>query len=286
MRGKSINPLASAPVTYQERIKDTFGKSHQIAGSAAARALTILEMVARADEPVASADLAPKLGLPKATAHRLAALLEHLGFLQREPGTKRFIVGPKLTMMALDALIHSPRRGERHAILRALVEEVGETCNVTMLDGDAVVYLDRVESHWPLRTHFQPGSRVPIHCGASGKLFLSLMPARKRRSLLTAAPLKRYTEKTVVDPDKIEEELKRVRAGRVGLDVEEFLPGLIGLAVPVFDFQNRMCATVSMHAPTARLNVEQVLACVPALRHAADAVARTLDPRCDGRRRS
>jgi DNA-binding IclR family transcriptional regulator len=157
---------------------------------------------------------------------------------------------------------------------------------VTVLDGDAVVYVDRVESHWPLRTHFQPGSRVPLHCGASGKLFLSLMPARKRRGLLTAAPLKRYTERTVVDPDKIEEELKRVRAKQVGLDVEEFLPGLIGLAVPVFDSQNRMCATVSMHAPTARLNVEQVLACVPALRHAAGAIACTLDPRSNGRRRS
>ena len=217
-------------------------------------------MVAEANEPIALADIAPKLNLPKATVHRLAALLKHLGFLQHEPGTKRFIVGPKLTIIALDALINSSLRGERHAILRAPVDEVGETCNMTVPDSDTVVYVDRVEFHWPLRTHFQPGSRVPLHCGASGKLFLSLMPARKRRQLLTAAPLKRYTERTVVDSDKINEELKRIRAKQVGLDVEEFLPDLIGLAVPVFDSQNHLWATVSMRAPTARLNVGQVLA--------------------------
>jgi DNA-binding IclR family transcriptional regulator len=140
MRGKSIDQLADLSVTYRERSKGAIARRRRIAGSAAERALTILEMVTKADGPVASADLAPKLGLPRATAHRLAARLEHFGFLQREPGTKRFIVGPKLTIMALDALIHSPRRGERHAILRALVEEVGETCNVTVLDGDAVVW--------------------------------------------------------------------------------------------------------------------------------------------------
>lgn len=271
------NSGAEALVAHLERLKTLASKGRHVADSAAGRALAILEIIAKGEEPLAAADLAPKLGLPKATVHRLAVLLEHLGFLQREPGTKRFIVGPKLEAVALETLIHSSRRGERHAILQALVDEVGETCNVTVLDGSEVVYIDRVESHWPLRTHFQPGSRVPIHCGASGKVFLSLMPARKRRYLLTSAPLKRYTQKTVVDPEAIEDELKRMRATQVGLDVEEFLPGLIGLAVPVFDSSGRVCATVSMHAPTARLDVEQVLACVPALKRAADAIGRTLD---------
>jgi DNA-binding IclR family transcriptional regulator len=271
------NSSAEALVAHLERLKTLASRGRRITDSAAGRALAILELVAKGEEPLAAADLAPKLGLPKATVHRLAVLLEHLGFLQREPGTKRFIVGSKLEAVALDTLIHSSRRGERHAILQALVDEVGETCNVTVLDGNEVVYIDRVESHWPLRTHFQPGSRVPLHCGASGKVFLSLMPARKRRHLLTAAPLKRFTEKTVVDPKTIEEKLKRVRSTQVGLDVEEFLPGLIGLAVPVFDPSGRVCATVSMHAPTARLDVQQVLACVPALKRAAVAIGQTLD---------
>lgn len=249
------------------------------AGSATARAVSILDAVAQAKSPVAATDLAPRLSLPKATVHRIASHLEELGLLQREPGSKRFVVGPHLQTLALDSLINSTWRGERHAILQALVDEVEETCNVTVLDGNEVVYIDRVESHWPLRTHMQPGSRVPLHCGASGKVFLSFMPAYKRRRLLNAAPLRRYTDRTVVDPRKIEEGLKEIRAKGVGVDDEEFLPGLVGLAVPVFDARGRVCATVSMHVPTARLNAAQALRHVPALARAAKAIGRTLDPR-------
>ncbi len=203
--------------------------------------------------------------------------LESIGFLQREPGGKRFVVGPRQTEVALDTLINSPQRAARHAILEALVEEVEETCNVTVLIGTEIVYIDRVESHWPLRSHFQPGSRVPLHCGASGKLFLSMMPAHRRRKLLRSIPLRKYTERTETNPTAIEKELKRIRTSKVGLDVEEFLQGLIGLAVPVFDRRKRMCATVSMHAPTARLSPEDALKYVPAMRRAAQAIAKTLD---------
>jgi IclR family acetate operon transcriptional repressor len=244
--------------------------------SAAARALAILEAVSRSNEPVSAVDLGPRLGLPKATVHRQMLLLEEINFLQREPGTRRFIAGERLGQMSLETLINTPKKAERHAVLQALVDEVQETCNVTVLVGNEIVYIGRVECHWPLRTHFHIGSRVPIHCGASGKLFLSLMPAAKRRRLLRAAALKRYTEKTVLDPDIIERELKHIRSTKVGIDVEEFVHGLIGLAVPVFDRRGRICATLSMHAPTLRVTAESVLDFVPALRRAAVAISATL----------
>jgi DNA-binding IclR family transcriptional regulator len=243
------------------------------ASSPGARLLTVLEAVAAFGEPVAAVDLVPRVGLPKPTVHRLCAALETLGFLQREPGTKRFVVGQRQQKLALDSLINAGNRGARHAVLEALAKEVGETVNVTVLQGNWVVYIDRVESHWPLRIHLQPGSRVPLHCGASGLLFLSLMPAAQRRRLLRAAPLQKYTENTVIDPDRIEERLKEIRRSRIGIEVEEFMRGLIGLAVPVYDGRGRICATVSMHAPTARFTVDEVRASVPALQRAADAIS-------------
>lgn len=246
------------------------------ASSPGARLLTVLEAVAACGEPVAAVDLVPRVGLPKPTVHRLCTALEALGFLQREPGTKRFVVGQRQQKLALDSLINAGNRGARHAVLEALAREVGETVNVTVLQGNWVVYIDRVESHWPLRIHLQPGSRVPLHCGASGLLFLSLMPAAKRRRLLTAAPLEKYTENTITDPDRIEERLKEIRRTRVGIEAEEFMRGLIGLAVPVYDPRGRICATVSMHAPTARFTVDEVLASVPALQRAADAISKLL----------
>ncbi|KAB2912266.1 MAG: IclR family transcriptional regulator [Hyphomicrobiaceae bacterium] len=244
--------------------------------SAAARALAILEAVSRSPEPVSAVELSPRLDLPKPTVHRLMLLLEDAGFLQREPGSKRFITGHRLMAMSLEALINAPNRAERHAVLQALVDEIQETCNLTILVGNEVVYLDRVECHWPLRTHFHVGSRVPAHCTASGKLFLGLMPAAKRSRLLRLVPLKKYTDKTLVDPARIETELKEVRAKGIGVDVEEFISGLIGLAVPVVDRRERICATVAMHAPTQRVTAERMWDFVPALQRAAKAIGKTL----------
>jgi IclR family transcriptional regulator, acetate operon repressor len=249
----------------------------QPANSATARSLSILADVCSSESAVSAIELAAKLGLPKATVHRLMQLLERLGYLQREPGSKRFIVGARQSEMAIATLSNSPQRAVRHAILRSLADEVQETCNITVLAGDEIAYIDRVESHWPLRTHFHPGSRVPLHCGASGKLFLSMLPAQQRRRLLHAAPLKKYTENTVVDPVEIEKELKRTRAAKVGLDNEEFLEGLIGVAVPVFDKRGRICATVSVHVPTGRRSVTQALGYAPALNRAAAAISKTLN---------
>lgn len=245
-------------------------------GSAAARALAILEAVSRSPEPVSAVELSPRLDLPKPTVHRLMLLLEDDGFLQREPGSKRFIAGQRLVTMSLETLINAPNRAERHAALQALVDEIQETCNLTVLVGNEVVYLDRVECHWPLRTHFHVGSKVPVHCTASGKLFLGLMPAAKRSRLLRIAPLQKYTDKTVTDPAKIEVELKQIRAKKIGVDVEEFVSGLIGLSVPVVDRRERICATVAMHAPTQRVTAESVWQFVPALQRAAAAIAKTL----------
>jgi DNA-binding IclR family transcriptional regulator len=239
------------------------------------RAVDLLERVARAEHPIALADLIEQSGLPKSTVHRVLAQLEHELLVQREPDGKRYIPGPRLSAIALAAMRNSSARGARHAILQALVDEIGETCNFTTLDGNEIVYLDRVEAHWPLRMVLQPGSRVPLHCTASGKLFLALMPAPRRQRLLHAAPLKRFTDNTITNPQRLEQALKVIREEMVGTDEEEFLAGLSAIAVPVLDRQGRICATVAVHAPTARMNISQARAYLPALRRAAAALAAT-----------
>lgn len=239
--------------------------------------MAVLEFVAESERPVTLADVIDGTGFPKPTAHRILALLERERLLQREPDGKRYVAGPRLSSLAFDTLRNTSTRGPRHAILQALVDEIGETCNLTMLDGNEIVYLDRVEAQWPLRMVLQPGSRVPLHCTASGKLFLSLMPAQRRRQFLHGAPLRRHTHNTFTNPERLEKELERIRADMVGTDDEEFLAGLTAVAVPVLDRQGRICATVAVHAPTVRMNMDQARQHVPALRRAAAALAKTCD---------
>lgn len=233
------------------------------------RGFTILEKIVQADRPLSSAYLAEELDLPKPTVHRIAQQLEDQGLLQREPGGKRFTGGRRLRDLALATLSNSVLGAHRHAILQALSEEVEETCNLTMLDGHQIVYLDRVETNWPYRIHLPIGSHLPLHCTAAGKLFLAYLPAAQRHRLIHSQPLKRHTELTITDPNILEKKLEEIATEGVGYDTGEYLEGMVALSIPVFGQHNQVCFSIAIHAPSVRKPLSELRQYLPALRKAA-----------------
>jgi IclR family acetate operon transcriptional repressor len=253
-----------------------FGDIERARDSATGRALAILHAISLSDGSVSATELAPRLALPKPTVHRLMLVLERIGYLQREASSKRFIAGPALAHLAMQTLTNSAQFSARRMILSDLADDIHETCHLTTLAGDLLVLVDSVDPDEERHSNGLAGSRYPLYCTASGKLFLSRMPAHKRRRLLTASPLEKLTPRTVVDPPVIEKELRRVRASQVGLEDNEFREGFVCVAVPVFDPTGRMCATVSTHASTKRRNLRQVMELVPALHQVSASITRTL----------
>jgi DNA-binding IclR family transcriptional regulator len=246
--------------------------------SATLRAFALLELIAAADEPPTLEDLTRGSRLPKPSVYRILQLLIRGELVEREVSAKRYIIGPRVAALSLAVQMRSPQRRERHAILSRLVDEIGETCNLTMLDGNEAVYLDRVETAAIVRLHMRIGSRVPLHCTASGKLFLAHLPVAAARRLLRSAPLKRYTERTIASVDALERELAKIRAAGVGTDSGEFLDGSVCLAVPVVDSRGRVCAAVAVHGPAPRMTLRKGYTFLPAMRRAAAAIAASLAP--------
>ena len=240
------------------------------------KAVAILEAVASVRRPPSITELGLLLGIPKPTVHRIARMLEGEGLLQREPGDRRFFLGARLVSLGLDVIAASTQLGPRHAILAALSAEVGETCNFGVMTGNHVVYLDRVESAWPFGLRFEAGSRVPLHCTSMGKLFLSQMPSDKRTRLLRAAPLHRYTANTFTDLDALEAELDRIRETGISTDNQEFLAGVVCVAVSVASASGRPVAALAISAPIARMSLQQALYYVPSLRSAAERLSETI----------
>src|SRR4029079_17527318 len=185
------------------------------AGSAAQRALEILEAVATARRPVTGNEIMAWVKLPKPTVYRTCTLLETMGMVQREADSKKLTVGPRLCALALEVMLSSPNRGPIRAVLQSLASDIGETCTFAILDGNEIVVVDRVESAEPLRIQLHAGSRIPLHCSASGKLFLSLIPRALSRKLVESAPLKRMTPNTTVDTELLQEQLRRIRKERL-----------------------------------------------------------------------
>jgi IclR family transcriptional regulator, acetate operon repressor len=164
----------------------------------------------------------------------------------------------------------------RHAVLSALVEAVGETCNFTTLDGSQVLYLDRVEARWPLRLTLDVGAHVPLHCTASGKLFLATLPGARREALLAQLALPAMTPHTLTDRDALAAECQAITERGYSADREEFIAGLVAVAVPVFDEQGAVRAALAVHAPSARMSLVQMVERLPALRDAAQRMASLL----------
>jgi len=238
------------------------------------RLFSLLEVVASKDQPFSLQDMVEETGLPKPTLHRMLQQLESAGLLQRAADGRRYGAGARLRRLAERLLLNSVHHGAQHIVLRRLVDEIGESCNLTALAGSEVVYLDRVETRAPLRFALQAGSRVPVHCSASGKLFLAQMTPGQRHHLLAHAPLEQYTPRTITDFDAFEEEIRRVKRQGFALDNEEFLPGLLCVAVLVPAPAGRSNLCVAMQAPLMRMTADKALQVLPPLQRAAEALSR------------
>jgi IclR family acetate operon transcriptional repressor len=241
------------------------------------RLLQMLELVASTGEPQSLADVVRASSQPKPSVHRMLQQLEAGGLLARGSDARRYAITPRLIRFAETVLRASSSTGARHALLRQLVADVGETCNLTTLSGAEVFYVDRVETAFPLRMDLRPGSRVPLHCSASGKLFLAHLPRSQRERLLDGLQYQRFTPHTIDSRARLEAELERIRAEGHSMDAEEFIDGLVCVAVPVRDEPDGpvRCA-VALQAPAVRMPLPSALLQLDKLRNAAQGIARAM----------
>lgn len=235
----------------------------------ALRQFALLEVLAGMDRYASLQSLVEQTGLPKPTVHRMLQQLEHAGLVQRDGDGRHYATGPRLRHLAESVMLNNTIHGARHLIMRQLVDEVGETCNLTAFNGSEVVYLDRVETPAPLRFYLHPGSVVPAHCSASGKLFLAQMTPAQRRRLLVADRLERFTNNTLTTLEAVEAEIATVKQDGVAYDREEYLPGLLCTAVLVPATGRASNLAVAIQAPIMRMTAEKALGFVPALKKAA-----------------
>ena len=223
------------------------------------RLLLLLEEIAQIGEPMTPTAANEVLGLPKPTIHRLFHRLEEEGFLQRDIDGRSYHAGQRFRKMSVNVLSSSRVRSVRLSVLNAVARDVGETCNVATPDRKGMVYLDRVETKWPLRIQMPIGSIVPFHCTASGKMYLSTLASRMLQKFVESSELEKHTSKTLVDSVALIEEIRAIREQGYSIDDEEFMEGMVAIAVPVLDDLGRMMSTLSIHAPVQRLERDALM---------------------------
>lgn len=245
-------------------------KNSEEKSSAALRALNILETVASSPTPMTATEINNVLKIPKPTIHRLCTMLENEGYLQPRLDGRGYLPGKRLSKVAMGVFSNNDHwRTERHGILQRLSEEVGETCNISISDGSEMVYFDRVETHWPLRIQWKKNDRVPIYCTASGKLFLNSLPSSKRARLLSKINFEQFTPNTITDAQELKTELRKLNKLGIGVDNEEFMHGMVAVAVPLNNAAGQFYGALAVHAPSVRMSLEEVIALVPRMKESA-----------------
>lgn len=244
--------------------------SSDSSSSATLRALRVLEIVSESERPLTATEINQCLDLPKPTIHRICLMLEREGYLQNEIDSKGLFAGTRLAKIGMNIFSNNSNfKDERHSILKKLSNDIGETCNICIPNGMEMIYYDRVETHWPFRLQMSINDRVPAYCTASGKLFLALLPSAKRNRIIANLQIEQLTDNTILDPEKLKQELKKIRKTEIGIDNEEFMKGMIAISVPLKTSEGKFVGSLTVHAPKARLSIEQALAKVGVMKEAS-----------------
>lgn len=241
-------------------------------GSSVERVLQLVETVAKSPHPVSPGDLASLLDIPKPSVHRLLQQLQQTGFLQLDLHGK-VICGQRTHQLAMSLWQTSSYKMEREAVLQRLAAEIGETVGIAILHDLDVVYIDRVISNWPLQIYLPEGTRVPIWASASGKLLLAQLSDEQCCLVVDNLPIHALTTNTLTDKEAFLKAISQTRHTQLGVDNEEFIPGMVACAVPIPNGDQPVFATLFTHGPTLRNSVAEIVKYEPLLRSSATQLA-------------
>ncbi|MCS7059293.1 MAG: IclR family transcriptional regulator [Meiothermus sp.] len=217
------------------------------------RGLWLLEKVAEGVHDLEG--LARALGLHKSTAHRILSTLVAAGYLRHEP-RKGYHLGPKLIRLGFRAYgqLHLPTLARPH--LERLRNATRETVHLAVLDGQEVVYIDKLPGHRELQLASQIGARFPAQSTALGKALLAWQ-ARERQKAAFMPGLRR-TERSIADWATLEAELEQTRKRGYALDLEENETGVRCIAAPIFNGNGEAVAAVSISTAAVYLPEERI----------------------------
>lgn len=256
---------------------DDPAKRPYVIGSAL-RTLDVLKAFAEPPHRFGLAELVETMGLERNQLYRSLKTLEAAGLLEQRDDA-RFELGPMLTALGAAAA-----RGRSVSLidvarpyLDRLATDTGETVHLFVRDGDHAVCIERRESTQRVRLASILGRTVPLHAGAVPKAMLAHVGADERRAVLARlAALPRFTDRTELDPGRLERQLAQVRSCGYAVSDEDFDPSARGVGAPIFDADGGVFAGVSVGGPSFRVDDDALTRFAKLVRAAADEISRQL----------
>ncbi|MDN5843132.1 MAG: IclR family transcriptional regulator [Alcaligenaceae bacterium] len=250
----SLNASIASPDSYSQNFGLNGAPDHgPITIQVLDRAMRILDVLACQQDPVALKDLAGATGLHASTTHRILSDLVAGRYVERvDSGLYRL----GMRLLELGSLVKGRLNVRTAAIgpMRELHKQTGQTVNLSLRQGDEIVYIER---SWSERSGMQVvraiGGRAPLHLTSTGKLFLSEADPRYIRTYAMRTGLAGTTRNSITQVDQLERELALVRRHGYSRDNEELELGVRCIAAGVYDDTGTLLAGLSLSAPAERM---------------------------------
>lgn len=241
-----------------------------------AKALRILRAFTAERPEWGVTELSRLLGMHKSVVHRLLLTLEEGGFLQQDPITQQYRLGPAIAEVASAFFRALPLLREGTPVLQALVDRFGHSGGLTVLDQGEALYLAAAEGPAAIKVVVRVGGRRPAHAVASGKVLLASLPESDVRAVLRDRGMTGLTTNTITDPARLLRELDEVRTRGYAINDEESIVGMMAIAAPVHDFRGKVVAALSISFPKHIVRPEEVRRIIEQTVRSADQISARL----------
>jgi DNA-binding IclR family transcriptional regulator len=240
------------------------------------RVIQILEAVASSRAGLKHGDLAEALKIPKGSLSLLLSDLISQDYLALKDDSRCYVLGPQVLVIANRYLSGLDLVQLGRPIMQEMVEATNECVEIAVRRGKEMLVVGREDCSRPLRSVIPIGDRAPLHATAAGKAMLAFFPPEERDQHLSAADLQALTRKTITHPRVLRSELEAIRAGSMAYSREELNEGITAMALPVFDSDGRVNASMVIPVPTIRFNAKKEKRVEAALRRGTTELSRKL----------
>lgn len=221
------------------------------------RGLALLEHLARTPAGLTLSDLAGQLDLPVASVLRLGRSLEKLGYVDRDPATRRFTLTNKFLRLG------QPTAGERALSecalepMRAIRRATGETVQLCCRIDTDMVILEQLLATQPFKYSADIGARCPVYSCAPGKALVAFLPDEERAELVGRLRFRRFTPTTITSRAAFLGELAEIRRAGYAVDRAEGLQGIHCVAAPILDRHGHATAALTIAGPADRIPADE-----------------------------
>jgi len=245
------------------------------------RGLAILSAFRSGRPLLGVSDLAREVGLSRSTTHRYIATLASLGYLDQDPLSRKYRLGPRVLDLGFSAINSMDLREVASPHLQALSDETGHTVNMAVLDGADIVYIDRCRTSQrgqrDIDLNLHIGSRLPAYCTSMGKVLLAGLPDDEQRAVLERVDFAQRGPNTLTARDELLRELEHVKRAGLAVNNEELAYGLRSIAAPVHAQSGEVTAAINLAVHRTMVSLDALVAHLgPPLKRTAAAISARL----------